>query len=126
MKSTILGIAVVLFLIAGCSKTSNSTGQSAFVGNYHMYDTFSYSNNTVYGTHYDLQIIALSGTSDRAVFNNIGGGGSDTATISGNLATFTNGLSYATSATISGNTITMTLTTYNVPVKYSNSMGTKF
>ena len=136
MKTIVLCLSAIILCAAGCSKSSTSatTGRDAFVGNYHMHDsiirnTGNFGGMNHYdtsGMRYDMQVLAVPGTSDRAIFNNIGGSGSDTATVSGSLATFTNGLPYATTASLSGSTITMSLVGYGGTIVYSSSTGTKF
>lgn len=138
MKSIVLCLATIVLVAAGCTKNNSAatTGRDAFVGNYHMHDSAiditcqGCGGGNTYDTtslNYDMQVLAVPGTSDKAVFNNIGGSGSDTATISGSLATFTgSNYSYASSATLSGSTLTMTRNTYSGTSVYSKSTGTKF
>lgn len=131
MKTGIFGIVIVLFLVAGCSKnnTAPSAAVNAFVGNYHMYDSTSYGGGAggSAGTRYDINIAALSGSSNQIVCTNIGNFGvRDTGTVSGTLATFANS-GNLTTASISGSTITLNGGVYFTSGNsFKTGTGTKF
>ncbi len=96
MKSGFFGIVIVLFLVVGCSKNESastvSSAVTAMSGNYNMNDTLIDYNNVTTATPYIMTVVPLAGTTDRAVFYNIGNQNhQDTAIVSGNVANFVNG-----------------------------------
>ena len=96
MKSGIFVGVIVLLLVVGCSKNESTNNVSSVVsamsGNYNMNDTLIDYNNVTTATSYIMTVAPLVGTTDRAVFYNIGNQNhQDTAIVSGNVANFVNG-----------------------------------
>ncbi|MBS1616990.1 MAG: hypothetical protein JST76_00615 [Bacteroidetes bacterium] len=139
MKSIVLCLSAIVIFAASCSKnnTATATGRDAFVGNYHMHDSINYvpgaSNDE--SVYYDMVVTADPNHSDRVIFRNIAGyGQSDTALVSGTIASFTvcpscTTAREVTTATLSGTTIRLsggyyeTISGYQT---YASGTGTKF
>ena len=142
MKSIVLCLSAIVLLAAGCSKTSTTTGRDAFVGNYTMHDTIIHENNggggtTIFDTvheNYTLVVLPVSGTTDRVAFNNLNNAGySDTGIVSGNVVSFVSYDPTASTATLTGNKLSVaggfryTTETYvgGYATIYASGVGTK-
>lgn len=137
MKTIIGAVLIVLFFITGCSKSDNATSsREAFVGSYLMHDTIALqtgmtmADTTITVTSYTMSVLAVSGSSDKVTFSNIGNLPRwDTAIVSGNVASFINDRPAAANATIVGGRITLkggyVYSNIMNPVVYGIGVGTK-
>jgi hypothetical protein len=143
MKRILIAIAAVGLIagIASCSKSDTAaSGRDAFIGNYAMNDTIIYKNQTGsasfrYDTtvkNYTMVVLPIAGTTDKVIFNNANNiVGSDTATISGNVASFTvsqGNRPAAATATLNGKNISLaggTIYATDYYTVYAVGKGTK-